>query len=279
MRVSLSEGDSFAALAPLRLGCVQYLNAKPLIHAYASNAGDSDGGGGAVVFEHPSRLAEMLARGGLDAALVPVFEALRHPRFRAVDGVSISSRGAVYSVFLAHQSAGGCLNNVRSIALDPASRTSTHLLKVLLAEYHGLAPEYIAGGGEKASVADARLLIGDQAIRFRAEQGAAFEYLDLGEEWLRRTGLPFVFAVWLIRPESPGLAAVADALRAVKRAGIAQIGEIARAQADSAFAERYLREHIRFDLGAEEKAGIEKFRELLVKHGFLPAASAPLQFA
>lgn len=262
MRVSAGD-PRFAALAPLRIGCVQYLNAKPLIRACNAPA---------VTFAHPSRLADLLAAGRLDAALVPIFEALRQPGFPAVDGVSISSRGPVFSVFLAHH---GCLNNVRTVSLDPASRTSSHLLQCLLAEYHGLRPEYLAGDFPPA---DARLLIGDQAIRFRAEHGAAFEYLDLGEEWARRAALPFVFALWLIRPGTPDIPAVAGALRALKQAGLARIGEIAAEQADPEFAARYLREHIRFDLGAEEKAGIEKYRALLVRHRFLPVENPPLRF-
>lgn len=252
-------GD-FAALESLRLGCVQYLNAKPLICAYRGN----------VIFEHPARLAEMLALGELDIALVPTFEALRQPDFRAVDGVSISSRGPVYSVFLAHR---GPLEKIKTIALDPASRTSTHLLQCLIAEYHDFKPEYLQGRDENA---DAWLLIGDQAIRFRAENGSRFDYLDLGEEWARRALLPFVFAVWMMRPEVPETAA--DALRALKCAGVKCIGEIARDQADMAFAERYLTEHIRFDLGETERLGIEKFRGLLMKHSLLPDYGTAMHF-
>ena len=75
----------YAALHGLRVGCVQYLNAKPLIVPYD----------GEVIFEHPARLADLLAAGQIDLALVPVFEALRQPDFPVVDGVSISSCGPV----------------------------------------------------------------------------------------------------------------------------------------------------------------------------------------
>ena len=81
------------ALAALRVGCVQYLNARPLIH----------GCDAPVVFDHPSGLARDLAAGALDVALVPVFEALRHPRYLLADGVAIASDGPVFSVFLAHR--------------------------------------------------------------------------------------------------------------------------------------------------------------------------------
>ncbi|HEX8295351.1 MAG TPA: MqnA/MqnD/SBP family protein, partial [Chthoniobacteraceae bacterium] len=148
----------FPALAAVRLGCVQYLNSRPLIHAYP----------GPVHFDHPAGLARGLARGELDVALVPVFEALRSPGYLAVDEVAIACRGPVFSVFLAHR---GPLAEVRTIALDPASLTSVHLLKVLLAEFHGLFPEFVPWN--ESAAADALLLIGNQAIAFRTSAASA----------------------------------------------------------------------------------------------------------
>ena len=253
------------ALAALRVGCVQYLNARPLIH----------GCDAPVVFDHPSGLARDLAAGALDVALVPVFEALRHPRYLLADGVAIASDGPVFSVFLAHR---GPLAEVRTIALDPASLTSIHLLQVLLAEYHGQHPQLLEFSAFPAA-ADAVLLIGNQAIDFRERDSGAYRILDLGEEWKRCTGLPFVYAPWLLRADLPNAPAVADELRALKRHGTARIAEIVRTDPHNpALTERYLTEHIRFDLGPREKAGIEKFRELLMKHGFIPSSREPLRY-
>ncbi len=258
--------NPFAVLHGVRVGCVQYLNAKPLIQPYD----------GEVVFEHPSRLADLLAAGEIDVALVPVFEALRQPAFPIADGVAIASRGPVHSVFLAHR---GPLAEVRAVSLDPASRTSSNLLRCLLAEFHGLNPAY---GLSEAPPEEGRgtLLIGNQAIRFREQPRDGIEYLDLGEEWLARTGLPFVYAVWQIRPEVPDPAAVAGALRAVKAAGLRRVREIGRLQRDfpPAFAEHYLTCHIKFDLAEDEKAGLAHFRALLEKQGLLEPSREPLRF-
>lgn len=259
--------SAWPALAGLRIGCVQYLNARPLIAAYP----------GPVHFAHPSELARELARGELDVALVPTFEALRGGGYLLVDGVGIASDGPVYSVFLTHRVP---LAQVRTIALDPASLTSIHLLQVLLAEYHGLRPE--CGPPERfAGGADATLLIGNQAIEFREEHaGAGRAFLDLGEEWKRCTGLPFVYAPWVLRAGLPGPDAAAEELRSLGRLGLERIGQIIAEETfrDAAFRRRYLTGHIRFGLGAREKAGMEKFRELLVRHGFLPAGGGPLRF-
>lgn len=256
---------SYPALAGLRIGCVKYLNSKPLIHGYQ----------GEVLFDHPSGLARDLIAGRLDVALVPTFEALRHPHYSLAEEVAIACDGPVYSVFLAYR---GPLAAIRRIALDPASLTSVHLLQVLLREYHGLHPELLplsAFPGET----NAALLIGNQAIDFREQDAGKHQILDLGEEWRRCTGLPFVFAPWLLRPGLPGAAAVADDLRALKDFGTAHLDEIVRAEPrDPIFTRRYLTQHIRFELGAPQKQGIDKFRELLGKHGFIGDTVRPLHY-
>jgi chorismate dehydratase len=227
-----------------------------------------------VRFAHPSELARDLANGALDVALVPVFEALRSPGYLAADDVAIACDGAVFSVFLAHR---GPLAEVRRIALDPASLTSVKLLCVLLAEFHGLQPEFVAMDHEES---DAMLLIGNQAIDFRTHASGGWQFLDLGAEWKRCTGLPFVFALWLMRLDLPDAPAVAGELRALKRDGVAHIAEIVHGdrEHDAALATRYLTEHIRFDCGPREKTGLERFRELLAKHRFIAKDGAPLRF-
>jgi predicted solute-binding protein/REP element-mobilizing transposase RayT len=108
-------------LHSLRIGCVKYLNARPLIHGWP---GDVD-------FDHPSALCKRLASGELGVALVSSFEFLRNPIYRIVDGVSICSDGPVYSVVVAHQ---GEISEIEEIELDPASETAVNLLRGLLAE-------------------------------------------------------------------------------------------------------------------------------------------------
>lgn len=254
--VPATEADRLASLAPLqelRIGCVRYLNARPLIGPYT----------GPVRLEHPSLLAQALVRGELDAALVPVYEGLRSRRFLAVDGVAIAADGPVWSVFVAHR---GPVGAIRRLALDPASLTSANLCRVLFAEWEENEPVYLTDGEEAA--ADARLLIGNQANAFREEHGAAYDYLDFGEAWKERTGLPFVFAVWLLRPELPDPQRYADAFRAMARIGRTEIERyVAQEAGDPAFTRRYLTEHIRYQLGPREKEGLAEYYRLLIKHG------------
>ena len=252
--------DPWAALRKLRVGCVKYLNSRPLICAYD----------GAVIFEHPSVLAEMLSAGHLDVALVPTFEVLRSPHYVIVDDAAIACDGAVFSVILAYR---GELKDVCSVALDPASLTSANLLRVLLAEYHGVSPKF----GETG---EALLIIGNQAIEFRLkeEKAGGWNVLDLGEEWKRCTGLPFVFAVWAMRPGVNR--AAAEALRGLKKVGVLQIPELVKSErfANEAVRTEYLTEHIRFGIGDTGRAAVAKYRELLAKHGRIEDDTTPLEF-
>jgi chorismate dehydratase len=240
--------------APLRIGCVKYLNARPLIHGWK----------GEVDFDNPAALCRKLASAQLDVALVSSFEFLRNPIYSIVDGVSISSDGPVYSVVVAHRDD---INAIKDIELDPASETSVNLLRGLLAE-RGLNPRFIAGSGE-SSPDRARLLIGDQAIRFRQEHSAV-RFWDLGEEWKKHVDRPFVYAIWLIRPEVEDKMSVADALRARRDENLANIDKLIEDQNERDFCHRYYREHLRFTFGKRERQGLQAFQRLCQKHGLLP---------
>src|SRR5258708_36017879 len=111
-----------------RIGSVQYLNAVPLTRGIESE----------VIFATPAKLAELLRRDELDAALVSITEVLLNDRYDILDGIAIASLGEVYSVVLARKNP---LAEAKEIFCDTASLTSVNLLKVLLAE-KGLFPEF-----------------------------------------------------------------------------------------------------------------------------------------
>jgi chorismate dehydratase len=262
-------------LKSLRIGCVKYLNAYPLIHGWDGN----------VDFDHPSALCNKLATGRLDIALVSSFEFLRNPIYRIVDDVSISSKGPVYSVVVAHH---GEIGQIEEIELDPASETSANLLRCLIAEL-GLNSRVVRRSSavwpaapELKTGRRARLLIGDQAIRFRQQYANQSSVWDLGEEWQKSFGLPFVYALWLIRPEVADPKQIANGLRALRNENLdnldhlipERVGEVAdpgfQKGLTREFLSRYYREHLRFSFGEKEKEGLRIFANLCIKHSLLP---------
>jgi chorismate dehydratase len=269
-------------LKSLRIGCVKYLNALPLIHGWE---GDVD-------LDHPSALCHKLAAGELDVALVSSFEFLRNPIYRIVNDVSISSNGPVYSVVVGHC---GEIGKIEEIELDPASETSANLLYCLIAEF-GLPSRLIPrssgawpGAAEIKTGRRARLLIGDQAIRFRQQHANEFSFWDLGEEWQKRVGLPFVYALWLIRPEVGDPEQIANRLRNVRDGNLTSLDDLIadfvagvagpdpQKKFTREFLSRYYREHLRFSFGEKEKEGLRVFANLCIKHSLLPKRDLALR--
>lgn len=251
------EQDLEHSLKPFRVGSVPYLNAVPLTRGIEDE----------VILVTPSKLAELLRRDELDAALVSVSEVLLNNRYDVLDGVAIASLGEVKSVFVAHRFP---LAEIKEIFYDPASLTSVNLLKVLLAE-RGLKIELLPlPDYEIASSCDAVLLIGDRAIDFLLA-GHDHQIWDLGAAWFELTNLPFVYAVWALRRGLEN-AALRRHLREAKDFGVDTLDHIIRTRTeyDLDFRKDYLGWHIQYYLGSDEKRGLAKFIALLRKHGFEP---------
>ncbi len=244
-------------LAPMRVGSVPYLNAVPLTRGIEDQ----------IVLAPPSRLAELLNEGKLDAALVSITAALFDDRYDILDGIAVAALGEVRSVFLAHRKP---IEETAQIFYDTASLTSVSLLKVLLAE-HGLRPDFTPlANYDDAPFHEATLLIGDPAIRF-ALAPHEHQLWDLGAAWAELTRLPFVFAVWALRREAD-TANIRRALREAKAFGLETLEHSIqhRSEFTPEFRRDYLGWHIHYHLGADEKRGITKFVELLRKHGLGP---------
>lgn len=246
-----------------RIGSVPFLNARPHVH----------GLGREVAYDFPSPLAARLRAGEFDVALAPVAGFLGEPRYSLLDGIAIACRGEVRSVYLAHR---GPLSAVRTVAFDPNSRSSSLLLRLALDEFLGLEGRWTQATDTENT--DARLRIGDPALRERPGLVAdGWRLLDLGELWFNHTRLPFVFAGWVVAPGADP-SRFAGRLRDALAAGIAAIDEIAERQEvlPPAEARDYLRRCVRYELGPEEKRGLEEFRSLCVKRKLIPDAPGPL---
>lgn len=246
-----------SGLASFRVGSVPYLNAVPLTRGLEER----------VIFVTPAKLAEMLRRDELDAALVSVTEVLFNDRYDVLDGIAVASLGEVKSVFLAHRRP---LTETKTIFCDTASLTSVSLLRVLLAE-RGLQPAFEPlTSYDPASVPDAALIIGDPALDF-LRSPHEHEIWDLGAAWYELTGLPFVYAVWALRRGVEN-EALRRQLREAKDFGMDTLDYIigSRTEYDLEFRKDYLGWHIHYHMGTDEKRGLARFMVLLRKHNLGP---------
>ncbi len=253
-----------------RVGAVQYLNTRPLVHGLA-------GSGVALSYDLPSRLADQLAGGQLDVALIPSIELFRGDRYRVVSDACIGCRGPVMSVKLFFRTAP---ERVQSLAVDEGSRTSAALARILLAERFGIHPAVEVlpiGAGIGHTAADAVLLIGDRALAPPAG-AAAFQVIwDLGDEWCRWTGLPFVFAVWAARADldSRSIESIESLLARARDAGRSNLAAIAAAEATGHGLTvpqclSYLRDNLHYELGAGEREALSLFHSLAAKLSLAP---------
>ena len=248
------ESNLEQSLAPFRVGSVGYLNAVPLTRGLEEE----------VIFTTPAKLAEMLRKDELDAALVSVVEVLFNDRYDILDGIAIASLGEVKSVLLAHRRP---LEEATEIFCDPASLTSVELVRVLLAE-RGIKPQFKPlASYDFAALPDYALLIGDRALDLLLGPHE-HELWDLGDAWFELTKLPFVYAVWALRRGIEN-APLRRQLREARDFGLDTLDHIiaSRSEYTQDFRADYLGWHIHFHLGSDEKRGLKKFIELLRKHG------------
>ena len=197
---------------------------------------------------------------------------MRDPDYEIISDACVATRGPVLSVKLYSRVP---LGEVRSLALDEGSRTSATLARIMLAERFGVDPNrepLPLGRTVEDTTADAILLIGDRAMNPLDEQ---FEAVwDLGDEWLKLTGLPFVFAMLVARAGTVSdyvermLCEARD--RGVQRIPLIAQREAGRLCVSVETAENYLKHNLHFRLTSAERSGLRLFQELAVQLGLAP---------
>ena len=259
-------------MRPARLGAVSYLNTAPLVRGL-----DGRPDLFTVRFDVPSLCASLLHAADVEVGLIPAVEYL-HGDYAIVPDIAIGSDGLVASVALFTRVP---IEQVRTLALDPSSRTSAALTRILCARKWQIAPEFIVAprGGEPPRV-DAMLVIGDPALDMDHES-LGLAKVDLGVEWQAMTGLPFVYAVWAGRPDALDHEQVA-VLQEARAQGEREVAAIARETSggNPALERRnleYLRDTLRYGLGEREIAGLARFHALAVELGVAPMVR-PLRF-
>ncbi|TAN37802.1 MAG: hypothetical protein EPN23_04625 [Verrucomicrobia bacterium] len=241
-----------------------YANSAPLAHFLATVSPETR----VVQDYHPSQMLQQLHSHSVDVALLPVAELLLHPELTMIEGLGVCARARVRSVLLKCKRP---LEQVRTVTLDAASKTSNALTRVLFSKHWKMAVEMVPHA--EHATADAAVVIGDRAL---CAPPAPHRDYDLAEQWNQMTGLPFVFAVWALRRDHPEPQNLTRIARAAHQAGMAALPELARLQAaklglSEALCQEYFRDCVHYDVGAQEQQALKLFQQLIQESAAMPA--------
>ncbi len=241
----------------IRVGIVNYLNTKPLIYGLQREPFRDKI---ELTGDYPARVAEMLLNDEIDVGLVPVAVLNKMPEYHIVGNYCIGTEGEIASVALFSEVP---LQEIKKVYLDYQSRTSVELLKFLMREYWGINPELVKAENEdyrnEIRGTTAGLVIGDRA--FEQRKRSTFIY-DLGSEWKKITGLPFVFAVWASKRQlSQDFIKDFDL---ANKDGMSVIDEIVKNESYSLFdLKKYFIFHLSYYLDETKRKSIDYFLNLI----------------
>lgn len=203
----------------------------------------------------PAQLFELLEAGQVEAALLPIVNYFDHPDLKLIPNLAIACQGPVKSVGLYFE--GADPQKIRSIFLDPESRTSHALLKVILKNKYGHDLEALNFSSDPHAKVDAKLLIGDKTF----DQTSSF--LDLGEEWFEWQKRPFVFAAWMSFQSHHS--DLVKRLQESQCEGLQHIDEIIstlESPLAPSLLKDYFTKNLHYTMGEFELDGIRRFYEL-----------------
>ncbi len=243
----------------------------------------------------PAQCAVELLEGRADLGLIPI--AALTPALAIVPGCTIASLDQVRSIQLIIKlksngdvAGDATLTSIRTIAADTASRSSLAYAQILFRRFLSTDPQFLPATADPIAMlrqADAALLIGDPALlalEARAQIEAHPEigpcvWLDLAHEWRARTGVPWVAAVWAVRPEAlTGTNAtlqLIDDLQHSRDHGLAHIDQLVgewtpRIALPAATIRHYLTRNIHYQLDVDCIAAIALFRRYAAEANILP---------
>ncbi len=241
----------------IKVGIVSYLNARPLVYGLKKEPLASRI---ELLEDTPARLADMLLKGEIDLGLVPVATIPLLPEAHITGNYCIGTEGEVASVCLFSEVP---LEQIETVYLDYQSRSSVALLKWIMQEYWGISPALVEAEDEdfrkKIKGTTAGLVIGDRA--FEQRKVSTFIY-DLGSEWKKITGLPFVFAAWVsVKPLPPDFIQAFDEANAL---GVNALDDLLKDISYELYdLRKYYTIHISYPLNEAKRRGMDKFLQLI----------------
>jgi chorismate dehydratase len=272
----------------LRVAAISFLNPAPLLWNFEHEPAATDlRTRYDVRYTVPSLCAAQLASGEADLGLIPIAALATLPQVVAVPGCTIASLHAVRSIQLVLRP-GATLEEVQTVAADAASRSSAAYVRVLLQQFHVNQPQFHEEPADLSAMlqtADAALLIGDPALlalqrRDMLGEHADCTWIDVAAWWRQHTGLPWVAAVWAVRPEALARCGITpqqlqDDLIASRDAGLQHVEELVaewqpRLALPANIIRDYLTKNIHYTLDEDCTRAINRFYSLASETGILP---------
>jgi chorismate dehydratase len=255
----------------LRISAISFLNTAPLMwdfehpnDAPRDLAAEFD-----ISYTVPSACAEALRKANADIGIIPAITYQTVPDLVVIPDIAIASFGAVRSILVLSTCP---LDEVKTLAADTSSRTSVVLARIMFQKWWqpgSTGPQFVDVDPDPEKMlarCDAALLIGDPALV--ADRSKYAISVDLGEEWTRRTGKPFVYAFWAVRRAALVDHPLADKLASIfqhsRDHGLKNVNGIAKEWvsrlgiSELAVAD-YLLNNMRYGLAQEHLAGLNLF--------------------
>ena len=271
----------------LRVAAINFLNPAPLMwdFEHAPLAAEL-AANYSLHYTQPSQCAAELLAGRADLGLIPI--AALTPELAIVPGCTIASLNEVRSIQLIVKSPH-TLSSVKTVSADTASRSSLAYAEILFRKFVNNHPVFLPAAADPIAMlqqTDAAILIGDPALlalerreQIEAEVGPC-EWFDLAHEWRTRTELPWVAAVWAVRPEALGpprltAAQLVEDLEASRNHGLLHIEDLVeqwtpRIDLSPKVIRHYLSHNIHYVLNTDCVRAIELFRQYAAEVGVLP---------
>ena len=271
----------------LRVAAINFLNPAPLMwdFEHAPLAAEL-AANYSLHYTQPSQCAAELLAGRADLGLIPI--AALTPELAIVPGCTIASLNEVRSIQLIVKSPH-TLSSVKTVSADTASRSSLAYAEILFRKFVNNHPVFLPAAADPIAMlqqTDAAILIGDPALlalerreQIEAEVGPC-QWFDLAHEWRTRTELPWVAAVWAVRPEALGpprltAAQLVEDLEASRNHGLLHIEDLVeqwtpRIDLSPKVIRHYLSHNIHYVLNTDCVRAIELFRQYAAEVGVLP---------
>ncbi|MDR0728934.1 MAG: menaquinone biosynthesis protein [Prevotellaceae bacterium] len=240
-------------MMPINVAAVSYLNTVPFLHGLKQSAVARYV---RLSLAPPAQCAAMIVAGHAHIALTPVAAIPQLKKYTLVADYCLGAVAPVRTVVLLSDTP---LDAIRTIYLDTHSRTSVALVRILAERYWHITPTFAPLTMDAFPIQpnEGCVMIGDKV--FSHEQQFLYRY-DLADEWIRFTGLPFVFAAWTtVKPIPPTLLRMFNEALAY---GVAHIAESVAAEApafDATLAIDYLTNNIHYPFDEDKQRGMNLF--------------------